>query len=176
MIDLTSFSRGILRLATGLRQTLDEATVEVYFEAMRERTNPEEWEAFTKAAAVAPPWYRDGRAWFPQLVELLDALREFRGSPALAAEAVTMYEKVLNSGTYYPETGTQWVYRDIKAKCGEAAAEAFLEAGGHNAFAVVYGEDKRREKFLKAYQEAVRTEASQRAIGSGEVLKLKDGK
>ena len=140
------FAAGLTRLAASCRQEVDDLTLETYTEALCDQTTPEEWEAFTLTSI------RVGRfTWFPKVVELLDALREFRGLPSLDAEAVTAYERVLAAGSYTPEGGTSWEFRAVVAQCGRAAAEAFLEAGGHNAFASTFRESDRRERFVAAY-------------------------
>lgn len=140
------FSERLTRLAASCRQELDDLTLEVYTEALCYQVEPDEWEAFTRQAVSA------GRfQWFPKVVEVLDALREFRGSPPLQAEAAAAYERVIESGQYNPESGTNWSYRRVLETVGKAAADAFLSAGGTNAFATTWDESKRRERFLAAY-------------------------
>jgi len=158
------FAAGLTRLGASCRQEVDDLTLEVYTEALCDQTTPEEWEAFTKAAV------RGGRfTWFPKVAELLDALREFRGLPNLDAEAVAAYERVLAAGQYSAEGGTSWEFRAVLRACGKAAAEAFLEAGGHNAFANTYRESDRRERFIAAYRIAAREDDSARLLAPGAV-------
>ena len=153
------FQRALSRISAGCRQELDDLTLEVYTEALCYQTTADEWERFTREAVAS------GRfSWFPKVVELLDALREFRGLPNLDAEAVAAYERVLDAGVYSAE-GTSWQFRAVVDSCGKAAAEAFLEAGGHNAFA--WGgrdEPKRRERFVSAYRAAAREDESARLL------------
>lgn len=165
----TVFGRRLSRLAVACRQELDDLTLEVYCEALCYQTEPDEWDEFTLHAV------RTGRfQWFPKVGEILDALREFRGAPSLLAEGALAYERVLTAGTYTAEAGRFWTYRDVQEKCGAAAAEAFLAAGGHNAFATTWEESKRREKFLSAYTDAVRDDpsAALRALPYGDGPKL----
>ncbi len=159
MISIVDFNEGLTRLATASRQTLGEATFEVYFEALGHETNADEWKAFTVRCVQT-----DRFEWFPRVPDLREALREFRGAPRLLPEAVAAYERVLSSGEYNPESGTTWSFRRVRDTCGRAAAEAFIEAGGHSAFATTWNESERREKFLEAYQLAARQDPTTREL------------
>lgn len=115
------------------------------------QTDPDEWGGFTRETVAAGRW-----TWFPKVVELLDALREYRGRPSLEAEAIVAYERVTKSAEYTPEGGATWNFRRVLDTCGRAAADAFLEAGGHWAFATTWDESKCRERFIAAYQQEAR--------------------
>jgi hypothetical protein len=95
---------------------------------------------------------------------MLDALREFRGSPPLDSEAIQAYERVLQAGEYTAETGACWTFRRVLDHCGRAAAEAFLAAGGHHAFASSWRESERRERFLAAYRQFAREMPASRLL------------
>lgn len=153
------FTVGLTRIAIATGKDLGEATVSVYREAIAPKTKQREWTLFCQQVVSAGRW-----RWFPTVREILDALAEYRGQPSLDAEAVAAYERVLRSGNYHPEGGTTWDVRTITQTCGGAAAEAFLSAGGHNAFATEYREDERRRKFVDAYQRAARAEPGHRLL------------
>jgi hypothetical protein len=138
-------------IGIAVRQEADTATMALYHDILGPRTDAAEWASFVRWALESGRW-----TWFPKLAELQDALREFKGDRPLLVEATEAYERVLESGGYCPERGTTWIFRDIREKCGEAAAEAFLAAGGNNAFVSTWEESKRRERFVAAYGEAVR--------------------
>lgn len=160
------FGKALSRLATACRQELDDLTLEVYTEALCYQVEPDEWEAFTRKA-VAAGWF----TWLPKVVEILDALREFRGDRPLLVEATEAYERVLQAGVYTPEAGTVWIYRDVRETCGEAAAEAFLAAGGNAAFGSTYRENDRRERFVAAYGEAVRESPAAKLLPAGPTVR-----
>ncbi len=154
--------KGLVRLAEATRAELSDSTLEVYVEALLPRTTPEEFEAFTLTVA---PRLR----WFPKLVEILDALSEYRGEPSLEAEAVMAYERVIASSSYTPEGGASWNYRAVLEGCGKVAAEAFLAAGGHHAFATSWDEARRRERFVAEYL------AGAREVPTGRLLPPREG-
>ena len=151
MIERAEFAEGLAKIGIAVRQPADAATMAVYHDVLGARTNAEEWRRFVLWALCASRW-----TWFPKLSEIQDALRAFRGERPLSAEANQAYERVLRSGVYSPEAGTSWTFRGIRDRCGEAAAEAFLAAGGNAAFETTWDEAKRRERFIAAYSEAVR--------------------
>ena len=159
MIDATTFAEGLTRIGIAVRQPADAATLRVYFDALADDTDAEEWPQFCRWAVRASAF-----AWFPKVAELLDALRRFRGEQPVGAEGTAAYDRVLASGTYSPQGGTSWTFRGVLESCGRAAAEAFQEAGAHHAFATTWDEAKRRERFVAAYVEAVRAGPSSRLL------------
>lgn len=159
MIDRKAFARGFGVVALQLGQALDQPKVDAYYAALFDETDPEQWFEFCAVAAKRRGW-----RFLPGVTELLDALREFRGEPRLDSEAADAYERVLESGEYNPEGGTRWNYRAVLARCGRAAAEAFLAAGGHSAFATTWDESKRRERFTAAYQTEAREVPANRLL------------
>lgn len=169
MIDRATFTGGLAVIALQLNKPAEQALLDAYHLAFRDETSPEEWGAFFPGAVK-----RFGWRFLPTVPELLDALREFRGLPNLDAEAVAAYERVTAAGQYTPE-GTTWSFRTVLQACGRAAAEAFLEAGGHNAFATTYREDQRRERFMAAYRAAARDDESARLLPPPEARALLTG-
>lgn len=163
MIEAEPFALGLGRIALSLRQAYTPQEQLVYFEAIGPQTDAAEWERFTRAAVASSRWPK----WLPNVAELLDALREFRGAPSLDAEAVAAYERVIGAGVYTPEGGTSWHFRAVREACGSAAAMAFLEAGGHHAFASSYRESDRRERFVRAYVAEVRERPQSRLLPAG---------
>jgi hypothetical protein len=156
------FGRGLARIVKACRQEVDDVTLEVYTEALCYDTEPAEWDAFTLHVV------RSGRfSWFPKVAELIDALREFRGERPLYLEAAEAYARVMDAGQYTAEGGTSWNYRTVAERCGRAAAEAFLAAGGPTAFATTWDEARRRERFLAAYQQAAREVPASRLLPAG---------
>ncbi len=155
--------KGLVRLAESTRAELSDSTLEVYVEALAPRTTPEEFEAWTITAA---PRLR----WFPKVIEILDALQEFRGEPSLEVEAVLAYERVVASSEYTAE-GASWNYRRVAECCGKAAAEAFLAAGGHHAFATTWDESRRRERFIAEYLAGARERPEGRLLPPAEAQK-----
>jgi hypothetical protein len=162
VIGIVEFGAGLGVIALQVRHSLQPAEIDAFHAALGERTTAAEWLAFCRAAAV-----RFGWKFLPTVGEVADALHEFRGAPPLEAEAATAYERVLAAGTYTPEGGTSWNWRDVVARCGKAAAFAFLEAGGHHAFASSYRESDRRERFVRAYVEAGRERPAERLLPAG---------
>lgn len=158
MVDLARFSVGLSVIAMQLNQPMGEAKIAAFHMALEDETDSQEWVAFCRVAAR-----RFGWKFLPSVPDLLDALREFRGEPALEPEAAKAYEAVIASGVYTAE-GTTWSYREVEKRCGRAAAEAFLEAGGHHAFAGTWGEDRRRERFIAAYVPAARAQPAARLL------------
>lgn len=152
MIEMRDFAPGLTRLAVASRAAVDEATFEVYREALGVDLTADEWEEFT----VNCVQYDRFPTWFPKVSEIRDALREWHGEPRLEAEAMAAYERVLEAGNYSPEGGTTWSYRGVREKCGQAAAEAFLAAGSHHAFATTFNESQRRKLFAQEYVLAAR--------------------
>ena len=157
------FTEGLTRIALATRANVEAAAFAVYHDALDGETTGEEWGAFCKNAVST------GRfSWFPKVGELLDALREFRGEPSLEVEAIAAYEAVMKAGAYTPDGGSSWTWRGVLESCGRAAADAWLEAGGHHAFATTWNEDKRRERFIAAYQQNARAEPATRLLLDGE--------
>lgn len=162
------FAEGIDRIGLATRQPADAATKLVYFDALQDKASAEEWAAFAR-------WVVDTDrfpVYFPKKAEISDALREFRGQRPLLVEATDAYERVLAAGIYTPEGGTTWSFRAIRETCGDAAAEAFLAAGGNAAFSTTWDEAKRRERFAAAYAEAVREEPRAGLLPAGEAVRL----
>lgn len=153
MIEFAAFVAGLTRIGSACRQAPTPLDFEVYHIGMQHHADAAEWDRFTRWAIDPCRW-----TFFPKLRELQDALREFRGDRPMLAEATNAYERVLAAGVYAQEGGTSWSYRSVRETCGDAAAEAFLAAGGHNAFATTWEESKRRERFVNAYADAVREE------------------
>ena len=145
------FTVGLCSIGLRIHQAVDDATQASYWVDFDGETEPGEWAEFCRVAVKRFRW-----RFLPSTPELLDALRVFRGGPALAelqTEAITAYDRVLDASTYTFEGGAMWNYRSVAEKCGKAAAHAFLAAGGHHAFATTWDEAKRRERFIAAYQE-----------------------
>jgi hypothetical protein len=159
VIDKLLFAEGLARVGIAVRQPADAATLRVYHDALADQTSADEWPAFCEWAVRSCAF-----AWFPKVAEFLDALRRFRGERPVGAEATAAYERVLAAGTYTAECGASWTYRGVLEACGKAAADAFLAAGGHLAFATTWDEGKRRERFVVAYAEALRAEPGSRLL------------
>jgi hypothetical protein len=156
------FSAGLRVIGEQLQKPVSASTQAAYFAALAEETNADEWARFVLAAPKRYGW-----EFLPTVPKLLDALRSFRGERPVDIEAAEAYERVMASGTYKPEGGTTWNYRTVAEKCGRAAAEAFLAAGGPEAFRVTneqWNHDKRRNAFVAAYQQAAREEPSARLL------------
>jgi hypothetical protein len=153
------FGVGLAFIAAQVRHPVSELEVEAFYDALSEQTSAEEWRAFVRVAVARYAW-----RFLPGVAELLDALREFRGEPSLDSEAIEAYERVLESAYWTPEGGSTWGWRTINTRCGRAAADAFLEAGGHHAFASSYHEHDRRVRFVRAYVQAARSEPSTRLL------------
>ncbi len=162
MIQFEAFVTGLASIGIACRQAPIVADHEVYYIGLGRDLESEEWGWFVEWALRPCRW-----TMFPKLREIQDAFREFRGERPLLVEATYAYERVLQSGTYAPEGGTTWTYRGVKESCGDAAAEAFLAAGGHSAFATTWDESKRRERFTNAYAEALRAEPASGLLPSG---------
>jgi hypothetical protein len=167
VIEFEPFVAGLVRIGVATGKAPDQAMFEVYFLGLQRHVTADEWDHFTRWAIDPVRWL-----FFPKLRELQDALREFRGERPLLVEATAAYDRVLEAGTYTPEGGTTWDYRSIRERCGEAAAEAFLAAGGNQAFGNTFRESDRRERFVAAYGEAVRESPDAKLLPAGPVLAL----
>lgn len=167
MIELKPFGAGLGVIALQLNKPVTGETLRAYWLAFRNETTQAEWEAFTAGAAVR--WGKGWQGFVPTVPALFDALREFRGFPSLAPESSRAYDQVLAAGEYTPGAGRVWTFRGVLATCGIAAAEAFLAAGGHSAFATTWDEPKRRERFLAAYQVAASQDPRTRLLPAGPV-------
>lgn len=170
MIEFEAFVAGLASIGIACRQAPTVADHEAYYIGLGRELESDEWARFTEWALRPCRW-----TMFPKLREIQDSLREFRGERPLLVEATDAYERVLASGTYSPEGGTSWTFRAVKESCGDAAAEAFLAAGGHSAFATTWDESKRRERFANAYAEAVREEPAAALLPAGPVKALPSG-
>ena len=157
------FAEGLNRIGVAMRQPPDKATLSVYYDTIGSQVEGQEWLAFARWCVDTDRFH----AWFPKVADLRAALREFRGAPPLAVEATRAYERVLESGTYTPHGGTSWNYRAVRERCGEAAAQAFLAAGGNSAFAITFGEEGRRERFVTAYCDAARANPGAALLPAG---------
>jgi hypothetical protein len=170
-INLEDFSVGLGVIALKLNQPVTAEMLKAYHSGFEAVTDPVEWEAFCKAAPIRFRW-----TFIPKEPQLFDALMQYRGAPSVAeldrqlsTEAGEAYQRVMDSGIYTAEGGTSWNYRTVVEKCGRAAGEAFVSAGGNEAFRVTdekWNHDKRRNAFMSAYQVAVREspEMSMRAL------------
>jgi hypothetical protein len=165
VIDSLEFSKGIGTIAVQVRHPLSPQESDAFFLAFEHETDAPEWSAFCATAAI-----RHGWRFLPGVVELLDALRLFRGETPLHVEAVEAYERVVASGEPSTQGGTNWSWRAVARSCGPAAARAFLAAGGHNAFATSWNEGKRREFFVLSYVQEARAEPSSRLLPAGPTM------
>jgi len=163
----TWFQFGLASIGVRLRQAVDTDTVKAYWLDFDGETSPQEWGVFTRVAIR-----RFGWKFMPSSVELLDALRVFRGETPLDQEAADAYERVVKAGTYSAETGTTWTYRGVLETCGRAAADAFLAAGAHHAFATSWKETDRRERFIAAYVREARAVPTGRLLPAGPEVKV----
>lgn len=170
MIGVTEFGAGLGVIALQVRHSLQPAEIDAFHAALGDEIEPREWLAFARVAAR-----RFGWRFLPTVAELLDALREFRGAPALELEAALAYERVIAAANYTPEGGASWNFRDVRQRCGAAAAQAFLEAGGHHAFATGWDEARRRERFLAAYRDEARERPAGRLLPAGAARALPAG-
>lgn len=164
------FSAGLRHVGELLQKPVSTATLLAYFGFLAEETNPDEWSEFCRVGAKRFGW----GPFLPDAPRMLDDLRKFRGEPSraafdhqLATEAGHAYQRVLDAGDYTAAAGTFWTFRSVAEKCGRAAAEAFMAAGGPNAFATTWDESRRRKTFVDAYQHAAREEPSARLLPAG---------
>lgn len=160
---------GLARIGVALNKPYDRAQVGVFADVLSEQTTADEFQRFVSWGLRGGKFGR----WQPSLPEIQDALRAFRGHPTLDVEAETMYERVLGCRDYNPESGSIWSFRQIRDTHGEAAAQAFLAAGGHSAFATTIGEDKRQSRFIQAYKYEVRDDP-RAALPDAELDQLED--
>lgn len=165
MLDRKTCTKGLQMIADHVGHPMTKERFDAYYLALAEESDPMEWVEFTRVATKRTGW-----KFIPSVPDLLDALRVFRGGPALAelqSEAAAAYERVIAASDYTAEGGAFWSYRGVAERCGKAAADAFLAAGGHHAFATTWDEAKRRERFIAAYQDAARTLPETRLLPAG---------
>lgn len=170
MIEQAEFGAGLGVIALQLNKPITSPVIKAYYAAFEGGTDPDEWAAFARVAAL-----RFGWQFLPTVPQLHDALEEFRGSAPLQREATEAYEQVLAAGEYAAEAGTVWTYRRVLKVCGRAAADAFLAAGGHYAFSTTWDEAKRRERFLAEYAVVARQVPSERLLSAGAAPALPSG-
>lgn len=168
MIEFEAFVEGLTKIGVALKQPYGAASLTVYHDVIGPHTDGEEWPRFVAWALASQRW----PTLSPNVPALQEALREFRGQRPMLSEATEAYERVIAAGVYTPEGGTTWNYRAIREACGDAAAEAFLAAGGNSAFATTWNEDKRRERFVAMYAEAVREEPAAALLPAAPVKAL----
>jgi hypothetical protein len=167
LIEPEPFAAGLTRIGLSVRQAYTAEEQHVFFDALAPQTSAEEWARFARETVAAGRWTR----FLPTVAELLDALEEFRGKPPLEAEAAIAYERVIQAASYTAEAGSSWNFRDVRERCGAAAARAFLEAGGHHAFATTWDESKRRARFVAAYVAEARERPAERLLPEGDAPK-----
>lgn len=163
MIRFEHFAVGLTKIGIALKQPYDAASMAVYHDILGSQTDHFEWQRFVQWALKVERW----PTFAPKLPEIQEALRIFRGARPMLEEASDAYHRVLEAGIYSAEGGTSWNYRAIKQSCGDAAAEAFLAAGGNSAFVTTFDEAKRRERFVAAYAGAVREEPAAALLPAG---------
>lgn len=169
MIGESEFLAGLAYLAHGIRRGVYEPTQQaVFFDQLVDETTAEEWREFSRWAIKVARW-TDG---LPSVADIRDGLRAFRGERPIDAEVIEAYERVIASGIYAAEGGTTWNFRRVVDTCGRAAAEAFLEAGGHHAFVTTWNESERRAKFIAAYSAAARADRTTRLLPAAPQGKL----
>jgi hypothetical protein len=159
MIEQEPFFEGLVRIGIAVRQPADAATLRVYHDALKHETTAEEWDVFTRQAVVGGVF-----DWFPKVKELVGALGQFRGELPIEAEAGAAYDRVVECRSYAPQGGGSWNFRQVQRECGQAAAAAFLAAGGHHAFATTYRESERRAAFIASYVRAARADKGARLL------------
>lgn len=147
------------------RLTRDEIDlrVTVYVDVLSDLPNDD-------VLAAARCWLRKSR-FFPTPGDLHSEAR-----PAVVVtadsttEAAQAYQRTLECNTYTPEAGARWSYRQIAAEVGQAAADAFIAAGGHEAFAAAdpVGDQFRFKRFVAAYVEALQARGAEaRMLSAG---------
>jgi hypothetical protein len=162
VLDRTTCTRGLQLIADQIGQELTEQKFNAYYLGLANESDPREWAAFCCVAAKENRW-----RFLPSVPELIDALRVYRGGASadeLEDEAATAYARVTACAEYSPEVGAVWTYRAVAERCGKAAADAFVIAGGHEAFATNWESSKRREKFLNAYRRHARDVPASRLL------------
>lgn len=165
------FADGLELLGNAHRATLGPGHFEAYGLAILPHvSDAKEWRAFVVWALGRGRW-----RYFPTAMEVVDALSEFRGQGDPTADAVAMYERVMGSGRYSPETGVVWDVGQIRSELGLIAAEAFVAAGGHMAFASTYRSDDRRRRFIEVYAQRVREGRHAAALPAGQAAKQLSG-
>lgn len=154
---------GLSQLAAALQRPQEGTTLALYAERLAARVDAREWASAVAEWTLVAPWRH-----FPALPELFAAYQArvdaAEGRRPAEVEAVDAYTRVLQAGTYSPEGGTAWTYRGVVESCGKAAAEAWLAAGAHEAFATSWNADERRRTFLAAYLEAAREQPETRLL------------
>lgn len=73
MIEAHSFGVGLGRLAAAVRQPLDDLTLEVYFDALKDLGSTEEWTMYVTWCLHADEWSE----WIPKLAELRDSFQRW---------------------------------------------------------------------------------------------------
>ncbi len=152
-------------LAAVLQRPQTAETLALYAKALAMRVKAQPWDEAMADWRLAAPWTH-----FPALPALFAAYQArvdaAEGRRPVEVEAVDAYTRVLQAGSYSPEGGTTWTYRGVLDRCGKAAAEAFLAAGGDEVWreANDYRAEQRRSAFLAAYIAAAREQPEARLL------------
>lgn len=164
MVDAALVVTGLGVLGLALQRPQPAETLALYARLIAPRVDHGPWsEAIEAWSTGAAEW-----EFFPSVPAILAAYQArvdaAEGRRPVEVEAVDAYTRVLQAGTYSPEGGATWTYRGVVESCGKAAAEAWLAAGAHEAFATGWNADERRRTFLAAYLEAAREQPETRLL------------
>lgn len=137
-LDLRAVASGLHALGVAFNREISKDLTRVYHAVLKDLTT----EDLLRATKLA----LEHEQFFPPPSVLLSYAKAQR--PSL--EAALVYDAIANLGD-----DRKWNYRYIQERYGSVAGAAFLEAGGHQAFAWCELRDEpfRRKRFIEAWTE-----------------------
>lgn len=150
-------------LAETHNREVTETTVEAYHLALGDSFDPESW-----TAAVVHVM-RTCRFW-PTPADFLDALNPEADTEAIVGAVIV----AVTDGRYreYDPNGSRWNTRRMRDELGEAAVEAWLEAGGAAAFDTIESSKFGACAFGKIYRRRLTAEAKAGRLDPGLLLRV----
>lgn len=135
-------------LGVAFRQDVSEGLARVYWAALKD-LDEAEWQRALETAAK-------GLTFFPTIAEL----RRFAGTgDRISLHAAQDFERVLALGAHHGTLGTVFPRAEkVRELIGEAAADAYTQAGGHEAFRKAVERDDLtwvRKDFVAGYRDAM---------------------
>lgn len=161
MIEVKAFGEGMRKLGYAFNRAITGPVLEVYGGILSPRLSTEQWgHAVTRAL--------ESEQFFPAPAVLL---RYGAGDRGLQAAAGAAYEQIV--ACY--ERGDRLGYRDVREQMGQAAAEAFIAAGGSHRFAWCSPDDQpfRLRDFRVAFLETAEVDPIAALPAGADVKALK---
>jgi hypothetical protein len=160
--DRAQFSKAMAALGENYRQEIADAQFALFWSLLSDMSV----EDFRRAVVM----HMRSSRFFPTVAELRQQV-----TPHIdhVAAAVNAFEQVTKTSTHDTKTGPRYSIRRVVEAVGPVAAEAFVAAGGPNAFAYELGERDLpflRKRFIESYVAAAEAQSQGRPLAYGRVL------